>query len=311
MADSNNPLANMIDNIINEYNRALRKGTLDIEGAIKMLLRQSEAIERMEDFNTLSRIYITIGIYEGTRSNFEESINYFMKSAEASRVDNNLTRFASNYANIAETYRLLNDVQSASEYFHLSDEAVEPLEMQEKWNLLMQNHCNEGQLWLTNSNYKKAESLLQQALGIANEYRDYDTRRYHNFAPEIHSSLARVYALTENAAKADTHLDEAFRFLRQQENTQLLGHAYHSKAILALAKRADLDEITANLEECLVAYQKVDFRFGIADALLFYGNVLAVYDDLAGAKIKWREAGKLFEELNLHQWAEKAYAKLN
>lgn len=311
MVPPNDALSNMVDNIIREYGRALRKGTLDIDNAIKMLLRQAQAIERLENYETLGRIYITIGIYEGTRGKFAESIDYFMKAAEAYRKNNNIAGLAGAYANIAETYRLMNDLEAASKYFHLSDEAVEPLAIEDKWNLLMQNHCNEGQLWLTNGNYGKSEELLRQGLALADDYGELNTNSYFNFAPEIHSSLVRVYALADNPTKASTHLDEAFRILRQRESTQILGHVYHSKAILALANRADLDEIMHDLEESLGHYQKVDFKFGIADTLLFYGNVLAVYKDPAGANKKWREAGQLFEDLNLHQWAEKAYAKLS
>lgn len=308
MSDANDALSNMINTILDEYSRARQKGTLDVAAAIKMLTRQIEPIQKLKNYRLLGRIHTHIGIIEATRGNFDQAIEFFLKAAEAHRADQDITRFAISYANIAETYRLLNDVPSASEYFQLAEEAMEPLEIKEKWSFIVHKYCNEGQLWLTTGNYEEAERLLNHALDLISEYKDedWDTRIVFSTLPETHSSLARLYALMGKVDEAITHLDEAFRVLRQHENVQLLGHAHQSQAILARATHKDLATITDSLDDSLAHYKKADSKIEIAEALLLYGTVLAEAGDVDGAALKWREASEILEELKLTKRAQKA-----
>src|SRR5688500_6681233 len=145
----------MIQKILDKYVDAHKKGDFDTDAAIAALLAKVETLEKIGNYTLLGNLYNFIGIFEGTRGHFDDSIAYFTKASEAFQVDQNALRIGRVYANIAETYRVLNKTELSAQHFRISESIIDPLPLDDKWKSMVQNRCNEGQLWIANSDYEQ------------------------------------------------------------------------------------------------------------------------------------------------------------
>ena len=241
-------------------------------------------------------VHNILGVINGYRGNYDQSIQYFEKARDLYEKGNAITRLVTCDLNLGETYRLRGNFTRARAYFHTAYQAAKKLNRFDSQIIAL---TNEGQMWLSLRNIEKANSTLKEALELGdtpwgNPETDSDRlSRYGNIC-EIHHALVDIRLLEGNPYGAWQHAMQALEYAEKTGQVHRLGYA-----------RRALGNVLTELDEPLddKYKQDPDYYFNQAvenfkqlDAEAEVGKTLFAKAKSLAKRRRRNSAGRLFQQ---------------
>jgi tetratricopeptide (TPR) repeat protein len=299
---------------INAIYHQWHDGELPFAEALKKL----EALwqEAVDEGNLINQggIENILGIMQGYRGNYDESIPRFKKALDLFNSGGAKERMVSCVLNIGETYRLRGNFTRARTYFHRAYETSKELNRLHNQSVAL---ANEGQMWISLNSIEKARSTLEKALAIGeratDEQQDTDQQRIGNLDNlcEIHHALVTVCLHEDNPQQAWQHARESYKIAQQLNREIRIGYA--NRAIGDVITRLDTipdDDFTDNpdvyYDTALSAFRNIKSESEVGKTLLAKGKSLVRRNKKRSASRLFQQAMVIFTRLGMTDDAARA-----
>lgn len=297
---------------VNQVYEAWHRDEIPFAAAAKQLeeMRQ-EAIKGENPLNEAG-IYNILGIINGYRSKYENSIINFDKAREVYENNGATRRVATVDLNLGETYRLLGNFSRAKVFFHKAYEEAGKLG---NIGLQVTALANEGQMWFSLKSFDKAREILEKALDVTqNQWQPADEAaeiQKADNACEIHHAFVSV-ALEEgkldeaweHAAKSYEAAEFSGRIVRMGYANRALGDV-----ITKLGQSPDPQfnsDVDYYYSEAMSAFKQVKAEGEVAKTLLAHGQSFAHRGKKRSAASKYQQAMVIFTRLGMMDAAAEA-----
>lgn len=284
---------------------------VDAHAALQALLQQSQ-----EDDNLLQVGHIenSLGIMQGYRGKYDESIAHFQRALEAFQTIDAQDRASSCVLNIGETYRLRGNFTQARKYFHRAYKTS-----QKMGNLRKQATAltNEGQMWLSLKSLKKARSTLEKALDLSEQALDEDdltdtlrTSVLDNTC-EIHHALATVCLQEDDKVQAWKHAKQAYQLSQEIGRELRVGYANRILGDVITAMQIVTDDGFESdpdfyYKAAMKAFRNIKSEGEVGKTLLAHGTSLARRGRRRSGGQKLQQAMVIFTRLGMTNDAARA-----
>jgi tetratricopeptide (TPR) repeat protein len=282
----------------------------DAKQAFAELLKEAEAEKNLIH---QGGVYNILGVLNGYRGNYDESIQHFEKARELYDKSGALPRVATCDLNLGETYRLRGNFTRARFYFHKAFEAGKTLN---RVNTQVLALTNEGQMWLSLKSVEKARATLEQALSLADiPWRDPETdadkaTRYGNIC-EIHHAMVEVQLEEGNPFGAWQHATQTLEYAEKTAQPNRLGYANRALGNVLSQLDEPLDEeYNADpdfyYEKALQNFRQVKAEAEVGKTLFAQGKSYAKRGKRNSATRLFQQAMIIFTKLGMTDDAAKA-----
>jgi tetratricopeptide (TPR) repeat protein len=279
---------------VNQVFNQWQGGALSYEDALQHL--ESLRTETQSNPANEASIDNTLGIMNGYRSNFDDSIRYFEHARMLYEQAGETMRVASCDLNLGETYRLTGSFTRARAYFHQAYEQGVALNAPRLQTISL---TNEGQVWISLENMERATATLEKALTLsAQPWGDPETEmdavnRADNVC-EIHHALVTIRLREKSYEEAWQHALESLESARFTGRPIRVGYAFRAVADVLTELGHSPDPAFPNdpdifYQEAIQAFQQVKADGEVAKTLLSQGMSL-------GRRGKKRSAGQLLQQ---------------
>jgi two-component system, NtrC family, sensor kinase len=313
--DSQQMMAVMVD-VDEEFRARVNKvfdawygNTTDFEAACVQLERlREEALSHPNPVNPGSVDNI-LGVMNGYRSNYDESIAHFTKAKELFEKHQAWRRMASCSLNLGETYRLVGNFARAQTNFHQTYTLAKTLNDLELQAIAI---TNEGLMLLSLQSYQRAKQILEEALTLILEtWHPEDERiaanRIDNLC-EIYYAVSKLYLHEKNLLKAWEAAKLSLNYAKMNARPLRIAHANRALGtVMTRLTRTD-DEGFSNdpdtyYQISLDAFKSVNAESEWAKTLYAQGISLAERGKKQAAAQNFQQAILVFNKLSMWQEA--------
>jgi tetratricopeptide (TPR) repeat protein len=241
-------------------------------------------------------VHNIMGVVNGYRGNYDESIQYFEKARALYEQVGALPRIATCDLNLGETYRLRGNFTRARSYFHKAYEAGKTLK---RVNTQVIALTNEAQMWLSLNSVEKARATLEEALSLADtpwgepEIDADRIARYGNIC-EIHHAMVEVNLAEGNPFGAWQHATKTLEYAEKTAQPDRLGYANRALGNVLTALDEPLDDEYSPDPDVYYTKALENFRRVKVDAEV--GKTLFAQAKSFVKRGKRNSAGRLFQQ---------------
>ena len=166
--------------------------------ALYYMTRAERVSRQAQDARTLRSLLTIKGAFYGQRKEWDKSERYFRQALDSARAERTPSRIYAALQNMAALYLLQNMPQKALPYLTEAKAFAGDVNIHDRISLFTAL----GDVWFLSGQYRKAASMLSQALLLAGSARSLRE------LVDIHYSLAGLYAKTGEYRKAYQHLEQ-------------------------------------------------------------------------------------------------------
>jgi tetratricopeptide (TPR) repeat protein len=255
-----------------------------------------------------------LGIMQGYRGNYDESVNHFKKALMLFEEGGAKPRMLSCILNIGEIYRLRGNFTQARSYFHRAYKGSKELGDLRQQAVAL---TNEGQMWMSLNSAEKARTTLEKALAVSErmvlEQQDTENDRINNLDNicELHHALTNVCLEEDDPQKAWEHAREAYTIAQQLNREIRLGYANRALGDVITVLDTLPDDSFKNdpdfyYDAALKAFRNVKSESEVGKTLLAKGKSLARRNKGRSARNLLQQAMVIFTRLGMTDDAARA-----
>lgn len=257
-------------------------------------------------------IYNILGIINGYRSKYENSIINFDKARGIYEKNGASRRVATVDLNLGETYRLLGNFSRAKVFFRHAYEEGQTLD---DIGIQVTALANEGQMWFSLKEFSKSREILELALDISNNQwqpsDEGDEIRRADNACEIHHALVSVALEDGDLNEAWEHAAKSYELAEFSGRILRMGYANRAlgDVITKLGQSPDPQfnsDVDYYYSEAMSAFKQVKAEGELAKTLLAQGQSFAHRGKKRSAGSKYQQAMVIFTRLGMMDAAAEA-----
>lgn len=266
---------------------------LEFSEALEQLevLRQ-ESISENNKINEAT-IYKLLGIIYGYRGDYATTIKKFKASRQIHEDLGSLAGVADLDLDLGKAYRLLGNFTRAKDYFRNAYEFGDSVEDTKIQGFAL---ANEGQIWLSLKDYKKARQTLEQTLTITEPEWELGTASIirADILCETHYALVEIELVENNMTGAWEHAVKSLKYAKESRRIIRMGYANRALAdvITLLDEVPDSDyknDPDYYYDQAFKSFEEVKAEGEVAETLFSQGKSLA-------KRGKKRSAGNILQQ---------------